>query len=117
MIVFLDVFHRQEDRCPEENASSDEAGARRRRELRRIAQLRRGNAGRRRIHDGRPNYGEAAVVGGDCLFGGFPPAGRPLPGGKCQLRLGGPSPKKRIAPDSSTPMSECWPEEDALVGD
>ena len=30
---------------------------------------------------GRLNYGEAAEVGGDCLFGCFPPAGRPLPGG------------------------------------
>ena len=66
---------------------------------------------------GRLNYGEAAEVGGDCLFGCFPPAGRPLPGGDRQLRLGGCSPKKRIAPDSSTPTSECWPEEDAWWGD
>ena len=35
---------------------------------------------------GRPNSGEAAVVGGDHLFGCFPPAGKALPGGGRQPR-------------------------------
>ena len=34
----------------------------------------------------RPNYGEAAVAGGDHLLEGFPPAEGLLPGGNRQLR-------------------------------
>ena len=46
----------------------------RRTALRQTAQLRRANVGRRRLCCGRLNSGEAAVVGGDDLFGSFPPA-------------------------------------------
>ena len=53
---------------------------------------------------GRANSCEAALVGGDDLFGGFPPAGKPLTGGK-------PLPEKKVAPASSAPGSECWPED------
>ena len=56
------------------------------------------------MHGGWLNSGEAAVVGGDDLFGGFPPAGKPLTGGK-------PLPEKRVVPASSAPGSECWPED------
>jgi len=38
------------------------------------------------MHCGRLYFGEAAVVGGDDLFGSFPPVGMLLPGGKSQLR-------------------------------
>ena len=97
VIIFLDVLLRQRAPCrrrmpapirrvlvggddllgcsppagsplPEENASPYEAGAHPRTDLRRVAQLRGENAGRRRMHGGRMNSGEAAVVGGDDLF-------------------------------------------------
>ena len=45
------------------------------------------------LFSGRPNSGEAAVVGGDNLFGCFPPAGTPLTGRNRQLRWGGCSPE------------------------
>ena len=48
-------------------------------------QLRGANAGRRRVRGGRPNSGKAAMVGGNRLFGCFPPAERLLPGGNRQL--------------------------------
>ena len=44
------------------------------------------NVSRRKKRGGRPNFGEAAVVGGDDLFGCFPPAGHPFTGGNGQLR-------------------------------
>ena len=84
--------------------SSDEAGAHRKTDLRRLAQLRGANVGRRRMHGGWLNSGEAAVVGGDDLFGGFPPAGKPLTGGK-SLR------EKNVVPASSVPARECSPED------
>ena len=54
------------------------------------AELRGGNASRRRMHCGRPNSGEAAVVGGDALVGGFPPAEGLLPGADSLLRVSPP---------------------------
>ena len=48
--------------------------ARRKTALRRVAQLRGANVGRRRLRGGRLYSGEAAVVGGDDHFGCFPPA-------------------------------------------
>ena len=54
--------------------SSDEAGAYRKTDLRRRAQLRRANVGRRTSISRRLYSGEAAVVGGDDLFGSCPPA-------------------------------------------
>ena len=86
VMIFLDVFLRRRSPCPEENVSSDEQGAHRKTVLRQVAQLRGANVGRRRVRGGRPNSGEAAVVGGNNLFGCFPPAGKLLPGGKRQLR-------------------------------
>jgi hypothetical protein len=56
------------------------------------------------MHGGWLNSGEAAVVGGDDLFGGFPPARKPLTGGK-------PLPEKRVVPASSVPARECSPED------
>ena len=55
-------------------------------------QLPGGNAGRRRLHGGWPNSGEAAVVEGDDLLGRFPPARKPLTGGGCME--GGRTPAK-----------------------
>ena len=47
--------------------------------LHRRVQLWGVNAGRRGVRGGRTNSGEAAVIGGDDLFGYLPPAGSPLP--------------------------------------
>ena len=58
--------------------SSGERGARRSTALRPITQLRGANVGRRRMRCGRLNSGEAAVVGGDRLFGMFS-SGRKAP--------------------------------------
>ena len=52
VMIFLDVFLRQKDFCPEESASSDEGCAHRETNLRRVAQLRGGNVGRRRMRGG-----------------------------------------------------------------
>ena len=82
----LEDFLRRGSPCPEVIVSSDEAGAHRRTASRRLNQLRGVNAGRRRMHCGRLNFGEAAVVGGDDFFGCSPPAEDPLTGGNCQLR-------------------------------
>ena len=82
----LEDFLRRGSPCPEVIVSSDEAGAHRRTASRRLNQLRGVNAGRRRMRGGRPNFGEAAVVGGDDLLGCFPPAVNPLTGGELQLR-------------------------------
>ena len=54
--------------------------------LRRGVQLRGANVRRRRMLGGRANSGEAALVGGDRLFGCFPPAEQPLTGGGRQPR-------------------------------
>ena len=75
-------------------------------DLRRRAQLRGANVGRRTSISRRLYSGEAAVVGGDDLFGGFPPARKPLTGGK-------PLREKRVVPASSVPARECSPEDDA----
>ena len=56
------------------------------------------------MHGGWLNFGEAAVVGGDDLFGCPPPARRPLTGGK-SLR------EKNVVPASSVPARECSPED------
>ena len=79
VIIFLDVFLLRESFCPEENATSDEQCAHRKTVLRRVAQLRGANAGRRRMHFGRMYSGEADVVGVDDLFGSPPPAKDPSP--------------------------------------
>ena len=71
---------------PVRDVSSGEREARRKRLLRRADELRRENAGRRRLRGGRLNSGEAAVVGGDSFFGCAPPAEYPFTGGNCQLR-------------------------------
>ena len=86
VIVFWEALLRRKDRCPEEIASSDEAGTHRK-----WGCAREFNSGERMLAGGggmvrRPNSGEAAVVGGDRLFGGSPPAEGPLPGGNRQLR-------------------------------
>ena len=78
-MIFLDVFLRRKGCCREVVVSSDEEGAHRRTASCRGAQLRGATAGRRRMRCGWPNSGEAAVVGGDDLFGCFPPAERLLP--------------------------------------
>ena len=81
--------------------------------LRRGVHLRGENAGRRRMRGGRPNSGEAAVVGGDDLFGMF------SSGREALYRRKLPAPMRRglagdgVVPGSSPPGSECWPEEDA----
>ena len=72
VIIFVYLLLRQSSRLQEEIPC-------RRSELCQLSQFRRENVGRRRMHGGWLNSGEAAVVGGDDLFGGFPPAGKPLP--------------------------------------
>ena len=74
VMSFLDVFLRREDLCPELVVSSDEESAHRKTASRQVVQLRGANAGRRTLHSGRPNSGEAAAVGGDDLFGCYSPA-------------------------------------------
>ena len=54
--------------------------------LRRGVLLRRANVRRRRMLGGRANSGEAALVGGDNLFGRCSPAEQPLTVGRRQLR-------------------------------
>jgi len=68
------------------NNSSDGASSPRKTTLRRLAQLRRANAGRRREHCGWTNSCEAAVVGGDHHLGSFPPAEVWFTGGGGQHR-------------------------------
>ena len=68
VIIFWGVFLRQSTPLQEETASSDEASAHRKWWWRPRVQLLRENAGRSRLRCGRPNSGEAAVVGGDDLF-------------------------------------------------
>ena len=90
MVLSRECVVLRPNKCWNENAlqglTSGEKGAHRRTARCRVAQLRGATAGRRRMHCGRLYYGEAAVVGGDDLFGCFPPAERLLPGGGCQLR-------------------------------
>ena len=63
------------------NHSSDGADSYRKTALRRLAQLRRANAGRRRMSCGRLYSCEAAVVGGNRHFGCSLPAERWFTGG------------------------------------
>ena len=67
VIIFVDLLLRQSSRLQEENPC-------RRSELCQLAQFRRENVRRRTSISRQPNSGEAAVVEGDDLFGGFPPA-------------------------------------------
>ena len=53
---------------------------------RRLHKLRGANAGRKSVHSERPNFGEAAVIGGDDLLVTPPPANTPLTEGSRQLR-------------------------------
>jgi hypothetical protein len=79
VMIFLDDFLRQRTPLPEETASAPMRRALIGDSVRRLAQLRGANVRRRRMFGGRPNSGEAAVVGGDRLFGCCPPAEQPLP--------------------------------------
>ena len=81
VMIFWYLLLRQRSSLQEESVSFDERPARRKADLRRVAQFRGANAGRRRL-----NSGEAAVVGGDSFFGCAPPAEYPFTGGNCQLR-------------------------------
>ena len=76
----------------------------RRRGLCQLPQFRRANVRRRTLISRQSNFGEAAVVGGNNLFGRFPPAEHPLTGGK-------PLPEKSVVPAISVPASECSPED------
>ena len=95
------------------NHSSDGASPHRKTAMRRLAQLRRANAGRRRISCGRLYSCEAAVVGGDHHLGIFSSNGSMVHRRKSQLRWSEPSSEDSLALANSTPMRECWPEEDA----
>ena len=86
VMIFWYLLLRQRSSLQEESVSFDERPARRKADLRRVAQFRGANAGRRRLRGGRVNSGEAAVVGGDSFFGCAPPAEYPFTGGNCQLR-------------------------------
>ena len=79
----------------------------RRRGLCQLPQFRRANVRRRTLISRQSNFGEAAVVGSDDLFGGCPPARKPLTGGE-------PLSEKRVMPMTPGPVSECSPEEVAL---
>ena len=68
------------------NHSSDGASFHRKTTMRRLAQLRRANAGRRRVRSGRLNSCEDAVVGGNRHFGSSPPAEVWVTGGGRQHR-------------------------------
>ena len=76
----------------------------RRKELCQRSQFRRATVRRRTLISRQSNFGEAAVVGGNHLFGRFPPAEHPLTGGK-------PLPEKSVVPAISVPASECSPED------
>ena len=89
VMIFWYLLLRQRSSLQEESVSFDERPARRKADLRRVAQFRGANAGRRRLRGGRVNSGEAAVVGGDSFFGCAPPAEYPFTGGNCQLRRAG----------------------------
>ena len=77
VMIFWKYFLRQRSPLQEEVTSSVEQYAHRKTDLRRVAQLRGANAGRRRKNGRQLNSGEAAVVGGDNLLGCFPPATEP----------------------------------------
>ena len=72
VMIFLGVFLRQGSPFPEENPC-------RRRVLCQLAQFRRANVRRRRMHCGRPNSGEAEVVGGNDFLDDFLRQGSPFP--------------------------------------
>ena len=76
----------------------------RRRALCQLIQFPRANVRRRTLISRRPNSGEAAVVGGDDLFGCSSPAEQPLTGGKSLS-------EKSVVPANSVPASECSPED------
>ena len=97
VIIFVYLLLRQSSRLQEEIPC-------RRSELCQLAQFRRENVRRRRMHGGWLNSGEAAVVGGDRLLACPPPARKPLTGGK-SLR------EKNVVPASSVPARECSPED------
>lgn len=78
---WITVF-RWEGACPKVVVSSDEAGAHRKTVSRRLTQLRGANAGRRRMHCGRPYSGEADVVGVMIFLKYYPPAENTLTRGK-----------------------------------
>ena len=86
VMIFWYLLLRQRSSLQEESVSFDERPARRKADLRRVAQFRGANAGRRRGRGGRVNSGEAAVVGGDNFLVSSPPAEQPLTGGNRQLR-------------------------------
>ncbi len=97
VMIFLDDFLRQRALCPEERSC-------RRRVLCQLAQFRRANVSRRTLIYRRPYSGEAAMVGGDNLFGRFPPAEKPLTGGEPLL-------EKSVVPANSVPARDCSPED------
>ena len=96
------------------NHSSDGASPPRKTAMRRLAQLRRANAGRRRVRSGGPNSCEAAIVGGNRHLGMFSSGGSKVHRRKSQLRWSEPSSEDSHASASTTPESECWPEGGAL---
>ena len=85
VMIFWYLLLRQRSSLQEESVSFDERPARRKADLRRVAQFRGANAGRRRLRGGRLNSGEAAVVGGDDFLESHTPAEGFLPGGTIQL--------------------------------
>ena len=95
--IFLDAFLRQSTPLQEESPY-------RRRALCQLSQFRRENVRRRTSISRQPNSGEAAVVGGDDLFGCSSPAEQPLTGGKSLS-------EKSVVPANSVPASECSPED------
>ena len=97
VIIFVYLLLRQSSRLQEEIPC-------RRSELCQLSQFRRENVRRGTSISRHPNSGEAAVIGGNNLFGRFPPAEHPLTGGK-------PLPEKSVVPAISVPASECSPED------
>ena len=72
VIIFVDLLLRQSTPLQEESPY-------RRRGLCQLPQFRRANVRRRTLISRQSNFGEAAVVGGNNLFGFPPPAEQPLP--------------------------------------
>ena len=73
VMIFLDVLLRQSNPLQEESPY-------RRRALCQLIQFPRANVRRRTLISRRPNSGEAAVVGGNHLFGSPPPAEKTFTG-------------------------------------
>ena len=97
VIIFVYLLLRQSSRLQEEIPC-------RRSELCQLSQFRRENVRRGTSISRHPNSGEAAVIGGNNLFGRFPPAEHPLTGGKSLS-------EKSVVPANSVPASECSPED------